>query len=56
MEEVRRLAFFVMEERLEGEGEVCLAVIVVGLVGLAFDQFMGILTEQHEMLVLVDRS
>lgn len=51
MEEVRRLAFFVMEERLEGEGEVCLAVIVIGLVGLAFGQFMRILTKQKEMLV-----
>lgn len=51
MEEVRRLAFFVMEERLEGEGEVCLAVIVIGLVGLAFGPFIGILTKQNEMLV-----
>ena len=47
MEDALRLVFFAMEERFEEEDEVCLllTVIIVGLVGLTFDQFVSSLAE-----------
>lgn len=53
-EDARRLVFFVMEERFEGEDEVCLAVIVGMYFCRLVDQFVSILTEP--ILLLVDRG
>ena len=42
-EDARRLVFFVMEERLEGEGEICLLLAVIVLTGTRTGCFAGLL-------------